>query len=860
MAGDAAAKRRSRPMLKLLFLPSCWPGQVVVANEDFAALSAKADILDDVGHATMPFDRVKPHHGLHSFKPRLLVHSNRRLTLPLRAPAILSHSQLHRPCRACARKKMILAVLIAVLASSSARPATAATAMQPRDTCLRRCGDIDIPYPFGVGSGCHLETGDWTFSLSCNRTGDGRHRLYNYQIEVLDMSVRRGQLRIYSLINPWCYNATTRAMNDQNNWWYNMDITNFRINDALNRFTVIGCNSLAYIRSLNDTADRYMTGCMAMCPGVGRLENGSCAGVGCCQTAIPSGLNGYQISLEEKFNTSGTAGFSPCSYAVLLEAAAFDFRTTYITTDEFMAANGRQVPLVLDWAIGNKTCEEAGRNSSAYACVSSNSECIDSKYGRGKGYLCNCSAGYDGNPYLLDGCQGTRLPLCWLLVSTAASSLHGDSCMPGRFDRLVLADINECQDERYPCSVPDTCVNTIGGYSCVCPEKTSGNAYNGTCEKDKSQIGWEIAIGVSISVIVLIATASCAYMIYAKRRLAKIKREYFEQHGGLTLFDEMRSRQGLSFKLFTQEELEEATGRFDERNVIGKGANGTVYKGTTKDGDLVAIKKCRLASERQQKEFGKEMLIVSQINHRYIVKLYGCCLEVEIAHQTAEALSYLHSWASPPILHGDVKTSNILLDADYTAKVSDFGASTLAPTDEAQFVTFVQGTCGYLDPEYMRTCKLTDKSDVYSFGVVLLELLTCRKALNLEELEEEKYLSSQFLLVLGENRLEEMLDPQIKREQSIEVLEQAAELAKRCLEMLGENRPSMREVAEELHRLSKLAQHPWGPPDSAELVELLRGSPSPTTYSGHSGSGVELSSTRNVSFTDTAYIGIQSPR
>ncbi|KAI4980611.1 wall-associated receptor kinase 5-like [Hordeum vulgare subsp. vulgare] len=754
---------------------------------------------------------------------------------------------------------MILAVLIAALACW-ARPAVAATAMQPRETCLRRCGDIDIPYPFGVGSGCHLETGDWTFSLSCNRTGDGRRRLYNYQIEVLDMSVRRGQLRIYSLINPWCYNATTRAMNDQNNWWYNMDITNFRINDALNRFTVIGCNSLAYIRSLNDTADRYMTGCMAMCPGVSRLENGSCAGVGCCQTAIPSGLNGYQISFEEKFNTSDTAGFSPCSYAVLLEAAAFDFRTTYITTDEFMAANGRQVPLVLDWAIGNRTCEEARRNSSAYACVSSNSECVDSKYGRGKGYLCNCSAGYDGNPYLLDGCQ----------------------------------DINECQDEtsRYPCSVPDTCVNTIGGYSCVCPEKTSGNAYNGTCEQDKSQIGWEIAIGVSVGVIVLIATASCAYMIYAKRRLAKIKREYFEQHGGLTLFDEMRSRQGLSFKLFTQEELEEATGRFDERNVIGKGANGTVYKGTTKDNELVAIKKCRLASERQQKEFGKEMLIVSQINHRYIVKLYGCCLEVEvpmlvykyipngtlyrlihgrrdgpripftarlnIAHQTAEALSYLHSWASPPIIHGDVKTSNILLDEDYTAKVSDFGASTLAPTDEAQFVTLVQGTCGYLDPEYMRTCKLTDKSDVYSFGVVLLELLTCRKALNLEELEEEKYLSSQFLLVIGDNRLEEMLDPQIKSEQSIEVLEQAAELAKRCLEMLGENRPSMREVAEELHRLSKLAQDPWGPPDSAELVELLRGSPSPTTYSGHS--GIELSSTRNVSFTDTAYVGIQSPR
>ena len=219
-------------------------------------------------------------------------------------------------------------------------------------------------------------------------------------------------------------------------------------------------------------------------------------------------------------------------------------------------------------------------------------------------------------------------------------------------------------------------------------------------------------------------------MIHEKRRFAKIKSEYFKQHGGLLLFEEMKSRQGLSFTLFTQEELEVATNRFDERNVIGKGGNGTVYRGTTKDGTAVAIKKCRLSNERQKKEFGKEMLILSQINHRNIVKLYGCCLEVEvpmlvykyipngtlyrlihggrdrdrgvpriplalrlrIAHQAAEALAYLHSWASPPIIHGDVKTSNILLDEDYTAKVSDFGASAMAPTDEAQLVTFVQGT------------------------------------------------------------------------------------------------------------------------------------------------------------------------
>nr|CAB3483302.1 unnamed protein product [Digitaria exilis] len=199
------------------------------------------------------------------------------------------------------------------------------------------------------------------------------------------------------------------------------------------------------------------------------------------------------------------------------------------------------------------------------------------------------------------------------------------------------------------------------------------------------------------------------------------------------------------------------------------------------------------------------MLILSQVNHRNVVRqrLYGCYLEVEvpmlvyqfipngtlyqlihsrhphgsrisfttrlkIAHEAAEALAYLHSWASPPIIHGDEKSPNILIDEDYTAKVADFGASALAPTDEAQFVTIVQGTYGYLDPEYMQTSKLTSKSDVYSFGVVLLELLTCRKAMNLNALEEEKNLSSHFLLAVSENRLVEILDEQIKTEQSVE--------------------------------------------------------------------------------------------
>ncbi|KAJ4775626.1 Wall-associated kinase family protein [Rhynchospora pubera] len=242
----------------------------------------------------------------------------------------------------------------------------------------------------------------------------------------------------------------------------------------------------------------------------------------------------------------------------------------------------------------------------------------------------------------------------------------------------------------------------------------------------------------------------------------------------------------------------------------------------------IAIKRSKTIGERELKEFGKEILILSQVNHKNIVKSLGCCLEVEIpilvfefisegtlfdllhgklgisiplgtrlriAQEAAEALAYLHSWASPPIVHRDIKTSNILLDENFVAKVSDFGASVLAPGGHDQFVTHVLGTRGYLDPEYLQSGQLTVKSDVYSFGVVLIELLTRKKAFRMEGMET-RCLVADFLSSTKDSNVATILDDEIsKNRESMRQITEVLKLASECLHIEGEKRPKMQQVA-----------------------------------------------------------------
>ncbi|KAJ8420794.1 LOW QUALITY PROTEIN: hypothetical protein Cgig2_019720 [Carnegiea gigantea] len=254
------------------------------------------------------------------------------------------------------------------------------------------------------------------------------------------------------------------------------------------------------------------------------------------------------------------------------------------------------------------------------------------------------------------------------------------------------------------------------------------------------------------------------------------------------------------------------------------------------DARVVAVKKSKKVDESQLEEFINEVVILSQINHRNVVQLLGCCLEtevpllvyefitngplfqhihnpsdedlritwkmrVQIAAESGSAISYLRSSSAKPIYHRDMKSSNILLDDKYRAKVSDFGTSRTIMIEQTHLTTCVQGTMGYLDPEYFQSNHFTDKSDVYSFGVVLAELLTKATPLNWSICRMEK-LGNGVPRPYGRRFL-------VVKEAKEEELVTVANLAMQCLNSKGKLRPTMKEVVTTLEAIS-LPNQPSG--------------------------------------------------
>lgn len=295
--------------------------------------------------------------------------------------------------------------------------------------------------------------------------------------------------------------------------------------------------------------------------------------------------------------------------------------------------------------------------------------------------------------------------------------------------------------------------------------------------------------------------------------------------GAISLSEVQRAR------LFILEELEHATKQFNQNNLIGQGGFGLVYKGLLQDGTIVAIKR-RTSSPSQ--DFVNEVQYLSRIRHRHLVSLLGYCQQndqqmlvydylpngsvcnhlydsdgnslgkldfrtrLSIAVGAAKGLQHLHA-LTPPLVHKDFKTSNVLVDEDFVAKVTDFGLSRLlsgiygagpsSPVD------------GFLDPEFNASRRLHEKSDVYSFGVFLLELISGREVISLTCPGSEQHLVNWAYSLKEANTLATLVDSTLNHTFTEDAMKEFLDLIFQCVEPLGERRPTMIEVTNELDRI-----------------------------------------------------------
>ncbi|KAJ1702828.1 hypothetical protein LUZ63_002607 [Rhynchospora breviuscula] len=664
-----------------------------------------------------------------------------------------------------------------------------------------------VPYPFGV-PGVALPG----FEVACTGTTTEQRTKYlpngsmaqqlnpslqlpsgTYFIQSISL---QGQVRIFT--GPIYQQCNRTQMLTHGTGWLNLTGTPFTLSRYYTTFVAIGCDDVVTMETVDRDGNNGKSGCVAFCSNSSSRIDGSCSGLGCCQMPLPGrgGLKSFDLSLH-KIQNMELNGIQSCSVAFFTMPNEFYFKTAYFDDKDYFNDRVGGHVVVLDWAIGEHSCAGAKKDVISFACKK-NSDCYDSP--NGVGYLCNCSQGYEGNPYVLPGCT----------------------------------DVNECQHpETNPCT--GHCINTIGSFMCACPSGMTGDGrkVGSGCKK---AFPLNVVLGVCLGLVFILAMAILYYYSrLQKRKLVQMRSVFFRQNGGWILQQRLAS-QGIdsTARIFAEEELQKATENYSENRILGRGGYGTVYKGVLSTQQVVAIKRSKLIDESQVEQFINEITILSQINHRNVVRLLGCCLETQvpllvyefiangtlfehihnqnvlpwedrlrISKETARAIAYLHSAASFPIIHRDIKSSNILLDEKYTAKVSDFGASRSVPFDCTHVTTLVQGTLGYLDPEYFHTSQLTEKSDVYSFGVVLAELITGQMPISFDRPEDLRNLATYFTSLVDEGRLVRAIEPHILKEAKFDELHFVAHLARRCLNVKGEERPDMKEVALELEGLRK---------------------------------------------------------
>ncbi|EEF37686.1 kinase, putative [Ricinus communis] len=378
------------------------------------------------------------------------------------------------------------------------------------------------------------------------------------------------------------------------------------------------------------------------------------------------------------------------------------------------------------------------------------------------------------------------------------------------------------------------CLRKAGKEVKGCGAKKEGRGLNAGCYLRYSterfyNVGGELeaghtisGLGVAIAVVlaaaaVLMLSIFAVYAVYVRRMKNKAERINLEK------ISINFSKTSLNFKYET---LEKATDYFNASRKIGQGGAGSVYAGTLPNGETVAVKRLTFNTRQWVDEFFNEVNLISGIQHKNLVKLLGCSIEgpesllvyeyvpnksldqfifgkdkpttlnwkqrFDIIVGTAEGLAYLHGGSQERIIHRDIKSSNVLLDEDFTPKIADFGLVRCFGADKSHLSTGIAGTMGYMAPEYLIRGQLTEKADVYSFGVLVLEIVMGKRCNAFTE--DSKSLLQTVWQLYRLNRLVEAADPSLRDDFSAEEVSRVLQTGLLCTQASVALRPSMAEV------------------------------------------------------------------
>nr|GMD43338.1 wall-associated receptor kinase 2-like [Ipomoea batatas] len=578
-------------------------------------------------------------------------------------------------------------VFLSALAIALSQLQTAAPIARPG--CLSQCGNLAIPYPFGIGSGCAFDS---EFEIFCDTSFNPPNtvltRGWGAPILVYDISDTQIRIPVAGVLTvcydskgawrpmPFPFNFTSQTMLLQKFNHYSLSLEN--------KFTTVGCDdSLLISEGANDVSR-----CTSRCSSASQVlpVDGAFSGIGCCQLPLPKGVNkSYNISMVSAMNHTKVWSFNPCAHSFFGDTSRFRFLgASDLSNPNFPRRVFGTVSVVLDWAIGILNCKEA-QHITEYACKG-NSHCVDSHTGFGGGFNCSCFEGYFG-----DGKKG--------------------------------------------------------GQGCILINKNSA-----------SSSWFKLSLGIGLATLVFVALATSLSYIIKKTNDTKMRLKFFEQNGGFLL--EQKITDGGSdgsdvTKIFSAKELRQATNNFALDMILGEGGNGIVFKGILLPNNLqVAVKRSKTVDTTQIEQFINEVVILSRINHRHVVKLLGCCLEAEV----------------PLLVYEYISNGSLHHHIHREAGGSDW----LSWENRLRIAIEAAG-----------------KKPAY------------------RNMSEDWNLSSFFVRSLNENRLFQIIVPRLVREGTLDQLKRIAELVKRCLEQKGEDRPQMKEVASELERIRNSTKVSW---------------------------------------------------